>query len=50
MEISWAKVTMASALPRSDPTAWIRPCSFVPNWWVGMILNRIASLIYINFY
>jgi hypothetical protein len=26
-----------------------RPCSFVPNWWVGTIPNRIASLIYINF-
>jgi hypothetical protein len=27
----------------------IRPCSFVPDWWVGMIPNLIASLIYINF-
>jgi hypothetical protein len=25
------------------------PCSFLPDWWVGMIPNRIASLIYINF-
>jgi hypothetical protein len=27
----------------------VRPCSFVPDWWVGTIPNRIASLIYINF-
>jgi hypothetical protein len=27
----------------------IRPCSFVSDWWVGMIPSRIASLIYINF-
>jgi hypothetical protein len=27
----------------------IRPCSFVSDWWVGTIPNRIASLIYINF-
>jgi hypothetical protein len=26
-----------------------RPCSFVPDWWVGTIPSRIASLIYINF-
>jgi hypothetical protein len=26
-----------------------RACSFVPDWWVGTIPNRIASLIYINF-
>jgi hypothetical protein len=27
----------------------LRACSFVPNWWVGTIPNRITSLIYINF-
>jgi hypothetical protein len=27
----------------------IRPCSFVSDWWVGTIPDRIASLIYINF-
>jgi hypothetical protein len=27
----------------------LRPCSFVPDWWVGTIPIRIASLIYINF-
>jgi hypothetical protein len=27
----------------------VRPCSFVPDWWVGTIPNRIASLIYLNF-
>jgi hypothetical protein len=27
----------------------LRPCSFVSDWWVGTIPNRIASLIYINF-
>jgi hypothetical protein len=27
----------------------LRPCSFLPDWWVGTILDRIASLIYINF-
>jgi hypothetical protein len=27
----------------------LRPCSFVPDWWVGTISNRIASLIYINY-
>jgi hypothetical protein len=27
-----------------------RPYSFVPDWWVRIILNLIASLIYINFY
>jgi hypothetical protein len=26
-----------------------RACSFVLDWWVGTIPNRIASLIYINF-
>jgi hypothetical protein len=26
-----------------------RACSFVSDWWVGTIPNRIASLIYINF-
>jgi hypothetical protein len=25
------------------------PCSFVPDWWIGTIPSRIASLIYINF-
>jgi hypothetical protein len=29
--------------------ACLRPCSFVLDWWVGTITNRIASLIYINF-
>jgi hypothetical protein len=35
----------------AHPYCWIqlRPCSFVPDWWVGTIHNRIASLIYINF-
>jgi hypothetical protein len=27
----------------------LRPCLFVPDWWVGTIPSRIASLIYINF-
>jgi hypothetical protein len=27
----------------------LRPSSFVPDWWVGTISNRIDSLIYINF-
>jgi hypothetical protein len=27
----------------------LRPCSFVADWWVRTISNRIASLIYINF-
>jgi hypothetical protein len=27
----------------------LRPCSFVLDWWVGTIPNRIVSLIYINF-
>jgi hypothetical protein len=27
----------------------LRPCSFVSDWWVGTIPNRIASIIYINF-
>jgi hypothetical protein len=27
----------------------LRSCSFVLNWWVEMIFNRIVSLIYINF-
>jgi hypothetical protein len=26
-----------------------RPCSFLLDWWVGTIPDRIASLIYINF-
>jgi hypothetical protein len=30
-------------------TKQLRPCSFVPDWWVGTIPDRIASLIYINF-
>jgi hypothetical protein len=25
-----------------------RACSFVSDWWVGTIPNRIVSLIYIN--
>jgi hypothetical protein len=29
--------------------ATLRPCSFVPDWWIGTITNRITSLIYINF-
>jgi hypothetical protein len=27
----------------------LRPCSFLSDWWVGTISDRIASLIYINF-
>jgi hypothetical protein len=27
----------------------LRPYSFLPDWWVGTIPDRIASLIYINF-
>jgi hypothetical protein len=27
----------------------LRPCSFVLDWRVGTIPNRIASIIYINF-
>jgi hypothetical protein len=27
----------------------VRSCSFVLDWWVGTIPNRIVSLIYINF-
>jgi hypothetical protein len=27
----------------------IRSCSFVPDWWVETIPNRITFLIYINF-
>jgi hypothetical protein len=27
----------------------LRACSFVSDWWVGTIPDRIASLIYINF-
>jgi hypothetical protein len=26
----------------------LRACSFVSDWWVGTIPNRIVSLIYIN--
>jgi hypothetical protein len=37
----------------SNPTdhggTFLRPCSFVPDWWVVTIPDRIASLIYINF-
>jgi hypothetical protein len=33
----------------TDRVAIFKPCSFVPDWWVGTIPNRIASLIYINF-
>jgi hypothetical protein len=29
--------------------SYVRPCSFVSDWWVGTIPSRIASLIYINF-
>jgi hypothetical protein len=27
----------------------LRPCSFLPDWWVGTIPDRIDSLIYIKF-
>jgi hypothetical protein len=27
----------------------VRPCSFLLDWWVGTIPDRIASLIYIKF-
>jgi hypothetical protein len=32
-----------------NPSYLLRPCSFLPDWWVGTISNRITSLIYINF-
>jgi hypothetical protein len=35
--------------PQGVAFGHLRPCSFVPDWWVGTIPNRIASLIYINF-
>jgi hypothetical protein len=36
-------------LPSDCSGITVRPCSFVSDWWVGTITNRIASLIYINF-
>jgi hypothetical protein len=42
---------MMLASPRLDQLnrASLRPCSFLPDWWVGTIPIRIAFLIYINF-
>jgi hypothetical protein len=34
---------------REEPSIPWNYSSFVPDWWVGTIPNRIASLIYINF-
>jgi hypothetical protein len=35
--------------PPTKTLVTLRPCSFVSDWWVGTIPNRIVSLIYINF-
>jgi hypothetical protein len=40
---------MQANVRRLLQTNRLRPCSFVSDWWVGTISNRIVSLIYINF-
>jgi hypothetical protein len=53
--LHYAPVTIFSSLEKNIllllMSSWVtlRPCSFLPDWWVGTILDRIASLIYINF-